>query len=292
MNGKTIILVILLAIAAAGLRAGNMDQLQGTVVLLSKNEVITENINGANYELWHRDPSTGIFFPKQQTSIGTGFLIKGEKCLYLATAQHISAFVDYDCKITFRGANNLPVALKFEEFLKPQGINQAIPIAWINHERADCSIHPLVPSSPGANSLSNAMVLPMMVIPALSDAPSRDITLTTLGFALGNGAQVTFSPVTKESKAASGLLSENSVVYFLLQDPSISGFSGAPVFDPGEPRWLTRDGAAAMVGGQLTCWGIISRTDSDATGGKMARVIHAGQISEMIKAFEEKMPKK
>lgn len=69
-----------------------------------------------------------------------------------------------------------------------------------------------------------------------TDAPSRERPLTTFGFPLDLGVREHFSPITRDSLPASGLVtlqrsdSHLSATFYLLQDPSITGFSGAPVF--------------------------------------------------------------
>ena len=121
-------------------------------------------------------------------------------------------------------------------------------------------------------------------------APPRAFALTTIGFALGKGAQVTFSPITKDSKPASGVMCEGNVDFFYLQDPSIAGFSGAPVVDSGDPHLIaTSPSSAAAVSGPPKCWGIVSATEGDGSGGKTARVIHASYIAALIQQVEAEL---
>ena len=67
-------------------------------------------------------------------------------------------------------------------------------------------------------------------------APQRERPLVVMGFPLALGAHGHFSPITSESKAASGLVQirinkfDPEQTFFLLDKPSIGGFSGSPVF--------------------------------------------------------------
>jgi hypothetical protein len=91
-----------------------------------------------------------------------------------------------------------------------------------------------------------------------------------------------FAPITRRTRAASGLLCGET--YFLLEDPSIEGYSGAPVFDLGEP--IAGPGGFQLGGRQTGCFGIISFTKSDNTGGKMAGVVPTKCILELIEKHE------
>jgi hypothetical protein len=101
-----------------------------------------------------------------------------------------------------------------------------------------------------------------------------------------------FSPISRQSKAASGILIEGGVRYFLLQDPSIDGYSGGPVFTVDNPYYLS-----LSINGQpipvkimpalpANFWGVISATKANRSGGKMAVVIPAAYAAEMMDTYE------
>jgi hypothetical protein len=71
---------------------------------------------------------------------------------------------------------------------------------------------------------------------------------------------------------------------FLLQDPSIGGFSGAPVFDlPG----IRLSGSAMVAHQGVACFGITHGTLSDDTGGKLAAVTPSSAVIELIDKAEK-----
>lgn len=104
---------------------------------------------------------------------------------------------------------------------------------------------------------------------------SRDDELTVIGFTNGLGIQGKFSPLTFRSHASSSYMTlcradRRDILsdFFCLENPSIGGYSGAPILDLGY-----------MVTGNMTSTkektilhGIMHGTMSDETGGKLALV--------------------
>src|SRR5206468_6794441 len=103
-------------------------------------------------------------------------------------------------------------------------------------------------------------------------APDRDAPLTVLGFPLGLGVEREFSPISRDTKAASGLLTlprfdtQIPATFFVMQDPSIGGDSGAPVIDTGGPR---RAGQGLVLSAPTIVVGLVHGTLPDQTGGKV-----------------------
>ena len=82
---------------------------------------------------------------------------------------------------------------------------------------------------------------------AEESAPQRERWLVVMGFPLALGTKGRFSPITIETKAASGLVRvkldymNTEATFFVLDKPSIGGYSGAPVF---LMPWPVASGAA------------------------------------------------
>jgi hypothetical protein len=69
------------------------------------------------------------------------------------------------------------------------------------------------------------------------------------------------------------------VTFYLLDSPSIGGYSDAPVFyTPG----TYMKGNALIASKRITCVGIVHGTISDKTGGKMAAIHPAALILETL----------
>jgi hypothetical protein len=158
----------------------------------------------------------------------------------------------------------------------------------INEDVAVTLIHPKqnVLAKLGGHFLARTM------LSSENTAPSRERPLTTLGFPLALGVQEHFSPITRDSSPASGLITlprfdtHTPATFYLLENASIAGFSGAPVFLIPKP-FATNSGSLAFPrtgsgSSTLTCVGIVHGTISDETGGKMAAVTPSKYILETI----------
>src|SRR5579863_6491520 len=98
-------------------------------------------------------------------------------------------------------------------------------VTWVSHDKEDVAVTLLHPSNDVRAKLAGHF-LPTKNILSDKNAPSRDLTLTTLGFPLTIGVQGHFSPISRNSKPASGLLTISRfdthapATFFLLDNPS------------------------------------------------------------------------
>jgi hypothetical protein len=113
---------------------------------------------------------------------------------------------------------------------------------------------------------------------------SRDFELTSVGFPNGLGAQGMFSPLTYRSYASSAFITMNRADtntpcdFFMLENPSMGGYSGCPVFDLG----YMVVGAMTTTKEKTMCYGIMHGTVSDKTGGKLAAVTPAHYLRDLL----------
>lgn len=216
---------------------------------------------------------------------GSGFLVShGNTRLYLVTAKHVATtmgFTDNDKFITGLKDGKtviLPLAL-----LRGANTN-----SWIHHEKADVSILPLNPVPQVWQFLQEHFLDVFSFLESVTNRPSRDIIITIVGFPLGKGwgrqPDEEFAPLTRKTRASSGFIEGGTL--FLLEDPSVQGYSGAPIFDLAEP--VTGASFYLPSGRPLSCLGIVSSTFSDNTGGKMAGVVPTNCILDLIKKHEAK----
>ena len=113
---------------------------------------------------------------------------------------------------------------------------------------------------------------------------SRDDELTVIGFPHGLGVQGKFSPLTFRSYASSAFLTlpradtQTPSDFFCLENPSVGGYSGGPVFDMGYEKM----GCATATKEKTILHGIVHGTMSDDTGGKIALITPMFYIKDLI----------
>ncbi len=200
------------------------------------------------------------------------------------TAKHVATnmgFTNFDKFIT--GLKDGKTAILPLALLRGTSTNN-----WIHHERADVSILPLMPVPQVRPFLGEHFLEITSFLGSVTNRPSRDLVITIVGFPLGKGwgrePDEDFAPLTRTTRAASGFIEGGTL--FLLQDPSVQGYSGAPVFDLAEP--LRTASLYAPAGRPVTCLGVVSGTLADNTGGKMGAVVPTKCIPELIRKHEGK----
>ncbi len=113
---------------------------------------------------------------------------------------------------------------------------------------------------------------------------SRDYELTAIGFPNGLGTDGLFSPLTFRSFASSGYVTlpradtNAPSTFFCLENPSVGGYSGCPVFDLG----YSTNGVMTITKDKTRCYGIMHGTMKDDTGGKIALVTPAYYLADII----------
>jgi hypothetical protein len=263
--------------------AGSIDDFSRSVVFLSDNKPVTEEMNGVRYEVWLKDPSKNMFVTKKIRITGTGFIVASSNVSYLVTAKHVALDMSEESEIVMGGENKEPLHFKMSSITGQPNVR------WFHHAVADFSIHPLPTITPEGLAALNRRAVEMAVLESETNLPSRDIYVTALGFPLGLGAQGQFIPLSRESKVASGMLADDKGQFFLLQDPSVSGYSGGPLIQSGDSRFMNTSSGPAVVTGGARCWGFVSATYGDETGGKMSRITPAFYAVELIREAQSKL---
>ena len=234
--------------------------------------------------------------PENKVEFGTGFLVATDgRALILVTAEHVSAMLKSNFRATIHGQNDTPQDMSSEELTGTKDVK------WVTHGTEDVAVVVLHPSNTVLEILKGHF-LPSAQVSADDKAPWRERPLTTLGFPLAIISPQHISAISRDSKPASGLVTINRpdkhtpATFFLLDNPSIEGFSGAPVFQTSAP-FSTSGGAMVMPEvpgpghGVSLCVGVVHGTISDNTGGKMAAVTPAIYVGKTIeKALSQQAP--
>ncbi len=209
-----------------------------------------------------------------KTSVGTGsFIIKDNK-VYLLTADHVAKTVDDNTVLAFGKHQSSCFVLPLKDVSNGN--------AWIVHPIADMAVIEL-------NILNHLTLFQDRCFPYdhINDTEvpaSRDDELTVIGFPHGLGVQGKFSPLTFRSYASSALLTLDRADthtlsdFFCLENPSVGGYSGGPVFDMGYEKM----GSAMATKEKTILHGIVHGTMSDETGGKIALITPMSYIKDLI----------
>jgi len=217
-----------------------------------------------------------------QEKVGTGiFVVHNQNDLYLITASHVANDMLLTGEYIVRGANDRPVSLSLNDLI--QDFNGNV-IPWVHHQTDDLAVLKLNPTQQAINTHFQNRFLPSDNINSNPTIVSRDIELTSFGFPNGLGAVGYFSPLTFRTFASSGLITLNRADtqtpadFFILENPSIGGYSGGPIFDIS----IYKHGNMTSTGSGTICHGIMHGTISDQTGGKLAVVTPSYKIFDLI----------
>jgi hypothetical protein len=214
---------------------------------------------------------------------GTGFFIRSGDKLYLITASHVSSILSLGSTVTIATAHGSPFSFPLKDL-----VPRTDKLAWVTHRDADVAILLLNPGLDFFNKYLRGHFMPSSWLERAKTGPLRALTLTVLGFPLQLGVSEYFSPISRETKAASGLLElprfDTKVIstFFVTQDPSVGGFSGAPVFDTRLPYSTEKVGMSIEMGVEPRIVGLVHGTLSDNTGGKMGAIVPSFLILETL----------
>ena len=204
---------------------------------------------------------------------GTGLFVRAENNkTYLLTASHIARDTTIQTDIWFRDLDTgMPIAFKINAF-NPM-------VMWLYHPIADMAILEVkreteIMDSDNTFDLSSYLLNISFFEQDFTSVPERELSLTMYGMP-DVYIDLEFAPFTCDSNPASNQwvayfdVTGSMFKCFMLDKPSVQGFSGGPVVsfeDPMNPR----------------CFGIIHGTRLDNTGGKLAIVVHSAYLYELL----------
>ncbi|MCS6285827.1 MAG: trypsin-like peptidase domain-containing protein [Nitrospira sp.] len=257
-----------------------LEMLAAAVAFIQTPKIQTMQVDGKSYELYLKGPGDKEPKPRILMDTGTAFFVVDSEALFLVTANHVARAMSQESIVTIKTAKDKPLSFPISD-LTGDGESST----WVSHDQADIAALRLKPKKSLFTHLQQHF-LPLALFQEELASPLRSRALTTLGFPLGLGIGERFSPLSRESHPASGLLTlsvlakDDPGTYFLLDSPSIGGFSGSPVC--ALPGAYTR-GASLVLGGGLHCVGLVHGTVSDVTGGKMAAVVPSAFIFQVLR---------
>jgi len=146
----------------------------------------------------------------------------------LVTAAHVAKELTGTAMVTMSTTDSHPILIQLVDLIGTD------PVFWKVNENADVAVHRLMPT-PTLGPVLAGRFLPSELLVGKLSVPSRETPLLVMGFPLGLESSTYFSPWSRQTHAASGLLEEpgKNCVFFVLEDPSVGGYSGAPCFNTG-----------------------------------------------------------
>ncbi len=211
-----------------------------------------------------------------QEIVGTGiFILKDGSKPYILTASHVAHECNPSTQVVMSDSDSNSQSLALSLF--------NAECNWIHHPIADISLLP-VNADPSISGQLEGRFFPYDQLNTSETPPSRDAYLTSVGFPHGLGAAGRFSPFTFRSHASSSLITlprfDTSLPcdFFTLENPSVGGYSGGPIFDLG----YIVVGSMTTYTGPTICHGIMHGTISDSTGGKIAAVTPCSYVRDIV----------
>lgn len=212
--------------------------------------------------------------------VGTGMFVtrsvgNDQSRGWIVTASHVARETNNLSQIIIATQEDEPICLQLSMF---GSISE-----WKHHPIADISVFPVYFTEENKRFVENRC-FPYDHFNLDRMPVSRDYELTSIGFPRGLGTEGSFSPFTFRSYASSGFVSlpradtKTISEFFCLENPSVGGYSGCPVFDLG----YSTNGVMQISRGQTWCHGIMHGTMSDDTGGKIAMVTPSFYLKELI----------
>lgn len=208
--------------------------------------------------------------------VGTGvFMTTDGSDAWIITAGHVAKDTNTATQIALSDDSCNCVMVLLSDFISSS--------SWIYHPVADIAVVKVVITDNNKSYLINRC-LPYDHFNLEEKSVSRDCELTSVGFPRGLGIDGKFSPLTFRSYASSALVTfprfdTNTLSdFFCLENPSVGGYSGCPVFDLG----YMVVGAMTTTKEKTICYGIMHGTMGDNTGGKLAVVTPTYYLKDII----------
>ncbi|ASV32470.1 trypsin-like peptidase domain-containing protein [Maribacter cobaltidurans] len=254
------------------------------MVFLKDSATIKQNINGIEHEVYLKNPNTKKLIPMKSVGVGSGFFISKGLDDYLVTAQHVGVNISKRGTIAYRNASGKKIEVKLED-ITYENEN------WVYHQEADVAVLHLNLKEKDEEFIKGLEIRFIDYWYLMRDqvAPDRFTDLHVVGYPLGLGVtELNISPITKKVRVSSDILvlpradRGNLSHFFLLDDPSTSGFSGGPIVYLGDPI-ISKD-KKTYLPSPMRIMGLVHGTISDPKdkAGRFSAIVPSYLIAETI----------
>jgi hypothetical protein len=205
---------------------------------------------------------------------GTGFLLSSNNQFFLVTAKHVADCLTFEnSEIFFRdSANHTSIGYKIKELI-------ARPLVSIFNDNSDFFLLKLEPLDLKSYSILKNSSMDIGMLAYDRESINRNVDVLVMGYPLFDLNN--FNPITFKSCFSSSLINikmenfKKPFLCYLLENPSMEGFSGGPVFVGVQDRATTHLQKTLIVG-------LVTGTTLDKTGGKFAIITPAFHLLDLI----------
>lgn len=194
------------------------------------SDTVREKFNGKEYEIWYKDMSTGEFLPRLNSITGSAFFISKHGDAYLVTAEHVIAKTTLESTILLVDTLGKTIQVRLGDIIPGDRLN------WTIHSISDVAVHPIEVSKLLAQA--DVAFFPVNQIETKLEAPFRTRELIIYGYPLDIALSPNIVPVSKICRTSTDIVirprfdqKKKNAPFFFLDDPSIGGFSGGPVYE-------------------------------------------------------------
>lgn len=224
----------------------------------------------------------------EKSRFGTGIILVKGDTTYIATAAHVSKDMNKDSYIVFQDNDGKAAPARIGDW--------TIDGTWINHPIADLSLLQLLPRDKRKYPV-NFIGFDISLVEKEKQPVPLNMRLVVAGFPLALGVLDNSSPMSgKTLEYISPLIFETfpsskfitmprgdtktNQIFIQLQNPSMQGYSGGPVFDL--KYNLQNSGYITYRSGPPSIVGFTHGTMGDNTGGKLSTMTPAFYLWDMI----------
>jgi len=204
---------------------------------------------------------------------GTGFLLSSDNQYYLVTAKHVADSLKIETsEIFFRDSSQTAIGFKLNRFFAKQIVRDF-------NDQSDFFILKLEPFDTSSLEILKKSSLDINILVNDRKSIDRNIDVLVMGYPIFDFDN--FSPITFKSYFSSALLNikikdlPKPCLCYLLENPSMEGFSGGPVFVGVKDRASTKLSKTLIAG-------IVTGTTFDKTGGKFAIITPAFHLLDLV----------
>ncbi len=205
---------------------------------------------------------------------GTGFLLTANNNFFLITAKHVADSLHTEgAEIYFRDSSKKAIGYKLKKFI-PSKL-----VAKFN-EQSDFFILRLDPFDSTSTRILRKASLEVKNIANNRESLDRKFEVVVFGYPIFDFNN--FTPITFKSHFSSSLMNiyvkdlPKPCFCYLLENPSMEGFSGGPVFIGVKDRATMQMNATLIIG-------IVTGTTYDKTGGKFAVITPTFHLLDLLK---------